>query len=84
MVARSIAGAQYEDTGCEFSPTCLSCTLPKCKYDMTVAEFRSIPRLLRDRQIAAAYAAGEGVTSLRRRYKLSARSIYRIIDKGRS
>lgn len=23
----------YRDTGCEVSPSCLSCPLPKCRYD---------------------------------------------------
>ena len=30
-------GPTYEahpDTGCEFAPSCLSCLLPKCRYDM--------------------------------------------------
>ena len=26
------------DTGCEFSPSCLNCILPKCRYDMTYEE----------------------------------------------
>jgi hypothetical protein len=26
------------DTGCDLSPTCLECPLPKCRYDMTQRE----------------------------------------------
>jgi hypothetical protein len=26
-------GVEYRDTGCEVSPSCLDCPLPKCKYD---------------------------------------------------
>ena len=29
----------YADDGCEFSPTCLTCPLPTCKYDWTPTEW---------------------------------------------
>ena len=30
--------AAYQDTGCEYSPSCLECPLPVCKEDMTQTE----------------------------------------------
>ena len=32
------------DTGCEFSPSCLDCPLPKCKEDMTIGEQMKLRR----------------------------------------
>ena len=37
----------YEDTGCEVSPSCLTCPLPQCKYDDPVW-FQRHRRLARD------------------------------------
>ena len=28
-------GVNYADTGCSVHPACLSCPLPRCKYDIT-------------------------------------------------
>ena len=32
------------DTGCEYSPSCLDCPLPKCKEDMTLGEQMKLRR----------------------------------------
>ena len=34
----------YEDTGCSFSPSCLSCPLPRCVLDMTPSEVAQLRR----------------------------------------
>ena len=34
--------AHFEDTGCQLSPSCQECPLPRCKYEMTRAERSSL------------------------------------------
>ena len=34
----------YEDTGCSFSPSCLSCALPRCVLDMTPSQVAQLRR----------------------------------------
>ena len=40
----------YEDTGCEVSPSCLNCPLPRCKYDDPIW-FQRHRRLARDLKV---------------------------------
>ena len=32
----------FKDTGCQISPRCQTCPLPKCKYDMTKGELTGL------------------------------------------
>ena len=51
---------RYFDTGCELSPSCLSCTLPVCKEDdPTIA--RRLNRESFDRKVYAAWIAHDGL-----------------------
>ncbi len=36
--------ANYVDTGCSFFDSCLSCPLPKCRYEVTSAESAAMMR----------------------------------------
>lgn len=40
----------YVDEGCEYSPTCLDCPLPKCKHDAP-GEMSYVEMQLRNRRI---------------------------------
>lgn len=48
---RKTQGRRYD--GCEFSPSCLNCPLPKCRYDMTVAERRqyALKKMAQDHEV---------------------------------
>ena len=75
--------AEYRDipdTGCEFSPTCLACPQPVCKYD----DPEWIRQSCRDRDNAICEAAGNGEerADLAKRHNISVRTVYRIIDRG--
>jgi hypothetical protein len=74
--------ADYRDTGCELSPSCLRCPLPRCKYDDT-ATSRQVATAARDREIALLrrkYRAP--VYMLMQTYGLSRRSIFRIVREA--
>lgn len=77
----------YPDTGCEISPSCFRCPLPRCKFD----EPRLILRLRReerDLEIIEAWkwAAATGgsappsILDLARRFNVSTRTITRAIQ----
>jgi len=69
----------YRDTGCELSPSCLRCPLPRCKYDAP-HERDAIERGRRDREIALLYERyGAPVPLLASTYGISRRQVFRIL-----
>ena len=45
----------FKDTGCEFSPLCQTCPLPRCKHDMTRVEVKRLHNQKRQASIAGCY-----------------------------
>ncbi len=75
----------YRDTGCELSPSCLNCPLPRCKYDEPASARRAgIER--RDREIALIRRKHRApIMALARTYGISRRSVFRILrEQGAS
>lgn len=66
------------DTGCEYSPSCLSCPLPACKYEMPLPRQEFMERA---REIARVRAA-QGLTArqLAARFGVSVRSVHRALQ----
>jgi hypothetical protein len=84
---RSIDFSKYRDEGCEFSPTCLHCHLPLCKYDdASVKEAQRMNRLedvrLRNEAMLVVKEE-EGLTigQVAARFGLSKRSVFRALSK---
>ncbi len=73
----------YRDDGCEVSPTCLTCPLPVCRYEVP-GGLAALQRRPRDAELLALYRAGAGIDGLCRRFGLSRRSIFRIIAAART
>ncbi len=72
----------YPDAGCELAARCLTCPLPRCKYD----EPGGARRLLleaRDRRIAALGRARVPAAEIARRFGLSRRSVFRVLQQAR-
>ena len=71
----------YRDEGCELSPTCLDCPLPDCIYDSPHGK-QLLLKHRRNGEIAAMYRRS-GVTrkELARTFRLSVRSVQRILKK---
>jgi hypothetical protein len=72
----------YRDDGCEVSPTCLSCPLPACRYEVRggLAAMRRRPR---DAELLALHQAGAEIDRLCRRFGVSRRTVFRIIAAAR-
>ena len=74
----------YRDNGCDVSPSCLRCPLPRCKYDPddngTRNWFQRERKARRDRQVLRV-RRNEGVTAvaLAHRFHISERTVHRIL-----
>jgi len=75
--------SDYADTGCDLYTACLSCPLPRCRYDANGGA-SAILREGRDQVIQRA-AAHHGVTvdDLARMFGLSRRTIFRVLERSR-
>ncbi len=74
----------YRDDGCDISRSCLDCPLPVCKFD-NPGWMRRASRHRRDESVVQARRVeGLGVVELADRFKLSSRTIHRILQSDRS
>lgn len=74
---------QYRDEGCEVSPSCLNCPLPKCKHDEP-GWLKRCSREQRDERILQLWREeGVSTSELARRFSLSTRSVFRILQEAR-
>ena len=71
-------GNQFPDTGCKESPSCLKCPLPVCVHDTTVITQNHTER---NRLAYEGYKAGLSVPELGRRFCMSERHLYRVIQR---
>lgn len=76
-------GSEYQDTGCEVSPSCLRCPLPRCKHDDPhgVRQQRQQARDLERARIIQA----EGLTAAQaaERFGVAERTVFRILERCR-
>ncbi len=72
----------YHDDGCEVSPSCLRCPLPKCKFDDPGWLSRE-RRARRDCEVLQT-RRNEGITvlELARRFHISQRTVHRILSRA--
>ncbi|HXF50100.1 MAG TPA: helix-turn-helix domain-containing protein [Dehalococcoidia bacterium] len=74
----------YRDEGCELAPRCLECPLPRCKYDEPGGA-RRLRVETRDRALIDVWRAeGLTVNELARRFGVSRRSVFRILQAARA
>ncbi|HEY5639074.1 MAG TPA: hypothetical protein VIW01_03410 [Dehalococcoidia bacterium] len=69
---------RYRDNGCDVSPSCLTCPLPRCRYEEP-GGLRALLNKTRDEQIAAQRAIGVPVTELALRFGVSRRTVFRVL-----
>lgn len=71
----------YADNGCEASASCLTCPLPRCKFDDPVW-YQSYRREGRDLQVLEAYRnKGLSVFEVATRFKVSPRTVHRALRR---
>ena len=72
---------RYRDDGCDIHPQCLTCPLPRCRYDEP-GGLRGMLNAYRDQQIVALRGDGAPVDQIAERYNLSRRTVFRILSTG--
>ncbi len=72
---------RYRDDGCDIHPQCLTCPLPRCRYDEP-GGLRGMLNAYRDQQIVALRGDGAPVDQIAERYSLSRRTVFRILSIG--
>ena len=72
----------YNDTGCEVSASCLTCPLPKCKYD-DPGWYQQFRQENRDEEILAVYQGGMTVFQVADHFRVSPRTIHRSLRRMR-
>ncbi len=72
---------RYRDDGCDIHPQCLTCPLPRCRYDEP-GGLRGMLNAYRDQQIVALRGDGAPVDQIAERYSLSRRTVFRILSTG--
>lgn len=72
--------AEYRDTGCDISPTCLACPLPACRYDESIPAhvMASSSRLQKARIMFRADVDVDGIAYL---LGVSRRSVFRYLEE---
>jgi hypothetical protein len=74
---------RYRDEGCDVHPSCLTCPLPRCRYDEP-GGVRALLNLDRDREIFhLRRRQGLAVETLANRYGVSRRTVFRILQRGK-
>ena len=71
---------RYRDDGCDIHPHCLTCPLPRCRFDEP-GGLRALINAYRDRQIAELRQRGVPVEELAQRFGLSRRTIFRVLER---
>jgi hypothetical protein len=72
---------RYRDDGCAVNPTCLTCPLPRCRYD-DKRTLRSILNEPRDLAIIDAKANGVSIAEISARFAVSKRTVFRILENA--
>ena len=68
----------YRDDGCEIHPHCLTCPLPRCRYDEP-GGLKGMLNAARDRQIVRLRTKGTAVEDIADRFGVSRRTVFRIL-----
>ena len=68
----------YRDDGCEIHPECLTCPLPRCRYDEPGGLNGMLDRM-RDREVVRLRTKGAAVEEIAEVFGVSRRTVFRIL-----
>lgn len=74
---------RYRDDGCEVSDSCLTCPLPRCRYEEP-GGLRAVLNEMRDRQMTQLRRKGATVDELAGRFGVSRRTVFRVLGSGKA
>ena len=73
---------EYCDEGCDLFPSCLECPLPHCRYDEQAGGRRTTTRLRDHELVRQRFYGGKSVSELAGRFRVSKRTVQRIIRRS--
>jgi hypothetical protein len=68
----------YRDDGCDIHPHCLTCPLPRCRYEEP-GGLKAMLNGIRDRHIVSLRSKGQSVEDIADQFGVSRRTIFRIL-----
>jgi Helix-turn-helix domain of resolvase len=68
----------YRDDGCEIHPQCLTCPLPRCRYDEP-GGLNGVLTRMRDREIVRLRSKGTPVETIADVFGVSRRTVFRVL-----
>ena len=74
---------RYRDKGCDVHSNCLTCPLPRCRYEEP-GGLRALLNEYRDRQIVSLRRKGASVDELAGQYRVSRRTIFRVLGSRKT
>ncbi len=74
---------RYRDKGCDVHPNCLTCPLPRCRYEEP-GGLRALLNEYRDRQIVSLRKKGASVDELAGQYGISRRTVFRVLGSRKT
>jgi len=73
---------RHRDDGCDLIAACLTCPLPRCRYDVAGGA-RTMLNEVRDDEIRRLRLdGGVAVDEIARRFRLSRRTVFRVLQRG--
>ena len=79
-----ITEGRYRDEGCDLFASCLTCPLPRCRYDVPGGA-RTLLNRVRDEEIRQLrLELGLPVDEIARRYRVSGRTVFRILHGAKA
>lgn len=74
---------RYRDKGCDVHSNCLTCPLPRCRYEEP-GGLRALLNEYRDRQIVSLRRKGASVDELAGQYRISRRTVFRVLGSRKA
>jgi hypothetical protein len=76
--------ARYKDDGCSVHSSCLTCPLPRCRYEEK-GGLRGMMNAMRDEAMVNARIAGASIDDLAEKFGVSKRTVFRVLgERGAS
>ena len=75
---------RYRDAGCDVHPACLTCPLPRCRYDEPEDGANILKQLRNDEVLEVFRSERLSAIELAQRFNVSKRTIHRILRAQRT
>jgi hypothetical protein len=71
---------RYQDDGCDIYPECLTCPLPRCRYEEP-GGLKGMLNSMRDREIVSLRAQGVPAEDIADQFGVSRRTVFRVLTE---